>query len=167
MDINGSCSLPILNLPYAQMKLQHTDDGAVKVFDAMRQKYLILTPEEYVRQQFTAWMRECLGYPQSLMGNEVSINLNGTRKRCDTVVFRPDGSPLMIVEYKAPEIKISQAVFDQIARYSIVLRAPFLTVSNGLSHFCCEFDYSSSSYRFFKTIPHYTQIKDYGNIQPV
>ena len=128
-------------------------DKILKVFDPLRKKYVALTPEEYVRQHFTAWMTDRLGYPASLMSNEVSISLNDTKRRCDTVVFRNDGSPLVIVEYKAPTVAITQNVFDQIARYNMVLHSSYLIVSNGLRHFCCKMDYDSNSYSFLPNIP--------------
>ncbi len=143
---------PPLNLPPVELRLKK-DGKLLKVFDSLRQKYVALTPEEYVRQHFTAWMINSLGYPASLMSNEVSLKLNETRRRCDTVVFRSDGNPSVIVEYKAPTVAISQAVFDQIARYNMVLRSHFLIVSNGLRHFCCEMDYDNDSYRFLPYIP--------------
>ncbi|MDE6560780.1 MAG: type I restriction enzyme HsdR N-terminal domain-containing protein [Muribaculaceae bacterium] len=129
------------------------EDKILKVFDPLRKKYVALTPEEYVRQHFTAWMTGNLGYPASLMGNEVPLSLNNTRRRCDTVVFRSDGSPVVIVEYKAPTVAITQSVFDQIARYNMVLRSRYLIVSNGLRHFCCEMDYDHDSYSFLSAIP--------------
>lgn len=129
------------------------EDGILKVFDPLRRKYVALTPEEYVRQHFTSWMTSQLGYPSSLMSNEVSISLNNTRRRCDTVVFRSDGTHAMIVEYKAPTVEITQSVFDQIARYNMVLRSRYLVVSNGLRHFCCEMDYNTDSYSFLPQIP--------------
>ncbi len=125
----------------------------LKVFDPLRSKYVALTPEEYVRQHFTAWMTDSLGYPASLMKNEVSLRLNDTRRRCDTVVFRSDGSPVVIVEYKAPTVAITQDVFDQIARYNMVLRSRYLIVSNGLRHYCCEMDYDNETYTFLPNIP--------------
>ncbi len=125
----------------------------LKVFDLLRRKYVALTPEEYVRQHFTAWMTDYLGYPASLMNNEVSLSLNNTKRRCDTVVFHSDGSPLMIIEYKAPTVAITQKVFDQIARYNMVLHSRYLIVSNGLRHFCCRMDYDKDSYAFLPQIP--------------
>ncbi|MDE5839500.1 MAG: type I restriction enzyme HsdR N-terminal domain-containing protein [Muribaculaceae bacterium] len=125
----------------------------LKVFDPLRGKYVALTPEEYVRQHFTAWMTGYLGYPASLMNNEVSLTLNDTRRRCDTVVFRKDGSPSVIVEYKAPTVAITQKVFDQIARYNMVLHSRYLIVSNGLRHFCCRMDYDEDTYSFLPQIP--------------
>lgn len=143
---------PPLNLPLVELRLK-MEDNILKVFDSLRGKYVALTPEEYVRQHFTAWMTENLGYPASLMQNEVPLSLNNTKRRCDTVVFRRDGSPVVIVEYKAPTIAITQKVFDQIARYNMVLHSRFLIVSNGMSHFCCEMDYQNDSYAFLPNIP--------------
>lgn len=130
----------------------------LKVFDPLRRKYVALTPEEYVRQHFTAWMTDSLGYPASLMNNEVSLKLNDTSRRCDTVVFRSDGTPAVIIEYKAPTVAITQNVFDQIARYNMVLQSRYLIVSNGLRHFCCEMDYENDTYRFLPHIPVWTAL---------
>ena len=143
---------PSLNLPPADLRLR-MEGKILKVFDPLRGKYVALTPEEYVRQHFTAWMTGYLGYPASLMNNEVSLTLNDTRRRCDTVVFRKDGSPSVIVEYKAPTVAITQKVFDQIARYNMVLHSRYLIVSNGLRHFCCRMDYDEDTYSFLPQIP--------------
>lgn len=146
---------PPLNLPPIELRLR-MEGKLLKVFDPLRRKYVALTPEEYVRQHFTAWMIESLGYPASLMNNEVSLRLNDTLRRCDTVVFRSDGTPSVIVEYKAPTVAVTQSVFDQIARYNMVLHSRLLIVSNGLRHFCCELDYEKDSYRFLPHIPLWT-----------
>lgn len=150
---------PKLNLPPAELRFSR-GDNVIKVFDPLRKKYVVLTPEEYVRQHFVAWLTGWLNYPTSLLANEIGISLNGTKKRCDTVVFNPDGSPLMIVEYKAPDIEITQSVFDQIMRYNMTLRAQYLTVSNGMSHYCCVIDYKTGSYNFIPTIPDYKDLKN-------
>lgn len=150
-------SLPPLNLPQAVLKLA-TRDGHVMVFDPLRCKYVTLTPEEYVRQHFTAYMIQHRHYPASVTANEVQINLNDTIRRCDTVVFGPDAHPLMIVEYKAPSVSVTQDVFDQIVRYNMVLHASYLVVSNGLSHYCCRIDYASRSYGFMPEMPDYRDI---------
>ncbi len=147
---------PPLNLPPIELRLR-LDRNILKVFDPLRKKYIALTPEEYVRQHFTAWMSGSLGYPASLMSNEVSITLNHTRRRCDTVVFRSDGTPAVIVEYKAPTVEITQDVFDQIARYNMTLRSRYLVVSNGICHFCCEMDYDTDSYTFLPMIPKWSE----------
>lgn len=148
---------PPLALPEAELRFRMEGD-ILKVFDPLRHKFVAMTPEEYVRQHFTAWMTSELGYPASLMGNEVQIALNDTKRRCDTVVFRPDGSHLMIIEYKAPTVDISQTVFDQIARYNMTLKSRYLTVSNGLRHYCCEMDYRRNSYTFLREIPKWSPL---------
>ena len=92
------------------------------------------------------------------MANEVQVQLNGTRKRCDTVLYRRDLSARMIVEYKAPDVQITQAVFDQITRYNMVLKVDYLIVSNGLQHYCCRMDYVSERYLFLSDIPAYNDL---------
>ena len=143
-----------LNIPLSPLRIK-IEDGIRKVFDPLRKKYVALTPEEYIRQQFTAWMQNEFNYPASLMANEIGIKLNGTQKRCDTVVFRPDGSPLLIVEFKAPDVRITQDTFDQIVRYNMILKAKYLIVSNGMNHYCCVIDYNTETYNFLPAIPHY------------
>lgn len=157
--------LPRLNLPLAGgLRFARDAEGRVRVFDPLRRQYVALTPEEYVRQTFVAWMTGELHYPASIMANEVSLKLNGMSRRCDTVVFHPDGRPLMIVEYKAPEVTVTQTTFDQIARYNMVLRAEYLVVSNGLGTYCCHIDYRTGTYQFIPTVPDYAQLRNYfGN----
>ncbi len=147
-----------LNLPCHPLKIEKKDDGRYEVFDCIRRKWLVLTDEEWVRQNFVNYLSEDLGYPRSIIGNEVGLLLNRTRRRADTVVFGRDGKPLMIIEYKAPSVDITQSVFDQIVRYNMVLRASFLAVSNGLSHYVCSIDYDNDSYRFLESIPPYETI---------
>jgi len=155
--------LPKLNLPSASLRMETLADGSVKVYDPLRAKYVALTPEEWVRQHFVAHMVHDLGYPSALMGNEVALTLNGTKRRCDTVLFSPNGLvPLMIVEYKAPHVEITQRVFDQIVRYNMVLRARWLVVSNGMHHYCCEVDYEGKKVRFIPAIPEYGEVVGVG-----
>lgn len=152
MQIYGK--YPALNLPPVDLRIG-VEDGETKVFDHLRDKWVVLTPEEWVRQHFTAWLQCERHYPASLISNEIGIDVNGTRKRCDTVVFSRKAKPFIIVEYKAPGIKITQNVFDQIVRYNIALHADYLVVSNGLSHFCCKINYADNSYHFIPDIPDY------------
>lgn len=154
MSGEESRNFPRLNLPAVSLKTV-TEDGRLKVLDTLRRKYVALTPEEFVRQHFTAWLHNEFHYPYSIMANEVGIDVNGLRRRCDTVVFRPDGTPLMIVEYKAPEVSITQDTFDQIVRYNMALKARYLVVSNGLRHYCCVIDYDTKTYQFIPEIPEY------------
>lgn len=149
--------LPPLNLPPAtDLDFDLGADGVQRIFDPLRGKYVALTPEEWVRRNFTAWLTGHLGYPASLMANEVSIRLNNTGRRCDTVLFFPDGRrPRMIIEYKAPHIEVTQRVFDQVTRYNMVLQAPYIAVSNGLAHYCLHIDYETQKAEFLKAFPDY------------
>ena len=146
-----------LNLPSFPFKLQQ-QNGKNVIFDALRKKYVALTPEEWVRQQFIRFLTDYKGYPKGLLANEVQLVLNGTKKRCDTVLFNKDLSARMIVEYKAPHIEITQAVFDQITRYNMVLKVDYLIVSNGINHYCCRIDYNTMSYTFLPEIPDYQSL---------
>ncbi len=147
-------SLPELNLPACELRLRADADsrrGGAEVYDCLRRRWVALTPEEYVRQCFVAFLLKSRSFPEALMGNEVELKLNSTSRRCDTVVYTPGLRPLCIVEYKAPHVAVTQRVFDQIARYNSVLQAPFLIVSNGLRHFCCRF--TGEGYVFLRDIP--------------
>lgn len=155
--MSGDKRFPILALPPVKLKLKR-EEGMIKVFDPLRAKYVALTPEEYVRQHFTAWLVSDFGFPESLMANEVSLDVNGLSRRSDTVIYRRDGRPVVVVEYKAPSVAITQDTFDQIARYNMVWRADYLIVSNGLRHYCCVFDHSRGTYNFIPTIPEWKQI---------
>lgn len=146
-----------LNFPPDEVKIVRSE-GVYKIFDRLRKKYYILTPEEYVRQRFVDWMIIHLGYPPSLMANEIGINLNNTIKRCDTVVFSNNGTPLVIVEYKAPYVEISQEVFNQIYRYNMALKAKVLIVSNGITHYCCRLTEDYKNYEFLMHIPSYSEL---------
>ena len=97
-------------------------------------------------------------YPKELLANEVLVKLNGTSKRCDTVAYNRFLEPLVIVEYKAPHINITNTVFDQIARYNMVLHVEYLIVSNGLNHYCCKIDYNNRTYTFLEEIPAYNEL---------
>ena len=146
-----------LNLPQAPLKIADKN-GKKYIFDILRKKYISLTPEEWVRQHFVHFLIGHLGYPPGLLANEVSISLNGTSKRCDTVLYSQSLSPRMIVEYKAPDVKITSRVFEQISRYNIVLRVDYLIVTNGITHYCCKVDYSTGSCRYLSSVPSYTDL---------
>lgn len=146
-----------LNLPAFDIKVTEIR-GSLSVFDRLRKKYVALTPEEWVRQHFINFLITEKGYPVSLIANEIMVNLNGQKKRCDSVVFDRSGEPIVIVEYKAPDIEINQKVFDQIARYNIVLRVGLLIVSNGINHYCCRIDYDKQEFFYLEDIPEYKDI---------
>lgn len=146
-----------LNLPTYPAKIQIINDKRV-IFDDLRRRYVALTPEEWVRQHFVHFLMEQKGYPAALMANEVLVRLNGTRKRADSVLYRRDLTARMIIEYKKPDVEITQRVFDQITRYNMVLRVDYLIVTNGLNHYCCKMDYENNSYVFLTDIPHYEDL---------
>ena len=147
-----------LNLPEYEYKVKKRDDGSWAIWDRLRERWVALTPEEWVRQHFVNWLITEKQFPAALMGNEVSLTLNGIARRCDTVVGDRTGQPLVIIEYKAPSINITQKTFDQIVRYNMVLKARYLIVSNGQEHYCCEIDYGKGSYRFLEEIPGYESL---------
>lgn len=147
----------LLNLPSFEAKVIRKD-GRPAIFDFIRRRYVTLTPEEWVRQHFVHFLIEHKGYPRALMANEVQLKLNHTQKRCDTVLYRRDLTAQMIVEYKAPDVEITQAVFDQIGRYNLVLHVDYLVVSNGLQHYCCRMDYVQNRYQFLPDIPLYEKL---------
>lgn len=146
-----------LKLPAYNAKVV-VKDGKRNIFDSLRRKYVALTPEEWVRQHFINFLISCKGYPGSLLANEIAITLNGTSKRCDSILFDRQGQPQMIVEYKAPTVKITSKVFDQIARYNIVLKVKFLIVTNGIDHYCCKVDYQNNRCVFLQDIPDYEEL---------
>ena len=152
----SSSSLTIqLNLPQAELKLRKENDFQ-QVFDPIRKKWVALTPEERVRQTFIGWLIKDRKYPSGRFANEISLNLNGHRRRCDTVVYDASAKPIAIIEYKSPEVAITKHTFDQIGRYNLVLSTPFLIVSNGLTHYCCLI--TEKGYRFLNDIPSYEDL---------
>ena len=146
-----------LNLPKYETKICERD-GKLQIFDTLRKCHVALTPEEWVRQHFVNFLIESRGFPAALMANEVAITVNGMKRRCDTVVYDKQLQPRVIVEYKAPTVKITKEVFAQISRYNLTLKVDYLIVSNGLQHFCCRMDYPNNSYSFLQEIPEYTKI---------
>lgn len=146
-----------LNLPSAALKITRKENRDY-VFDTLRKKYVALTPEEWVRQNFVHFLIRYKNYPVGLLANEVQISLNSTRKRCDTVLYNRNLTARMIIEYKAPSVNISQEVFNQITRYNIVLKVDYLIVTNGINHYCCRVDYRNNSYSFLRDIPEYSEL---------
>lgn len=159
MNADELKNFPSLNIPLSELRLK-SENGEIKVYDPARDKFVYLTPEEFVRQHFVEWLIRDYGYPRSLIANEAGVKVNDTKKRCDTIVYNRQGDPLMIVEYKAPGVNINQDTFDQIVRYNMALRARYLVVSNGLRHYCCVIDYKNNTYNFIPQIPHYVETLD-------
>ena len=146
--------LPELLFPSHNLKIISQND-VLKIYDPLRRIYLVLTPEEYVRQSFVDYLIKTLHYPVSLMANEVFLTLNDLRKRCDTVVYDQYAKPWAIVEYKAPYVEINEKTFEQIIRYNIKLKAKYLILTNGLSLYCCETNYLTNSLKFLTDLPPY------------
>ena len=149
-----------LNLPTYTFNIKAKPNGSKVIFDTLRRRFVTLTPEEWVRQHFVRFLVDEKGFPAALMANEVSLTQNGIKRRCDTLVADATGNPLVIVEYKAPHIEISQNTFDQIVRYNMVLHASYLIVSNGLNHYCCRINYADDSYVFLNDIPSYSDLSN-------
>ena len=148
-----------LNLPSYDTKICEKE-GKQQILDPLRKSYVALTPEEWVRQHFVNYLTVHKGYPAALMANEVAITLNGMKRRCDTVVYDKELRPRVIVEYKAPSVRITKEVFAQISRYNLTLRVDYLIVSNGMQHYCCKMDYEKGSYTFLQEIPEYSKITE-------
>ncbi|MEQ8623889.1 MAG: type I restriction enzyme HsdR N-terminal domain-containing protein [Vicingaceae bacterium] len=146
-----------LNLPAYEFKLKQ-EGKKTKIFDALRKKELVLTPEEWVRQHVVHFLIEERNFPKGLIALEKSLKLNGLTKRTDILIYGKNGKPLFMVECKAPEIKITQKVFDQISRYNISLNLPYLMVTNGLEHFCAKIDFIDRNVSFLKEIPYFEEL---------
>ena len=146
-----------INLPPYDIKMRE-QGGKRQIFDFLRRKYVALTPEEWVRQHFVHFLIEHKGYPKGLLANEVEQKIGDKKLRCDTLLYNKDLQPKMIIEYKAPEIAITQRVFNQVTTYNFLLHADYLIVSNGRQHYCCHMDYEKGEYTFLQDIPHYTEL---------
>lgn len=143
-----------LNLPSYPLRIKEESSGTY-IFDEIRKKFLLLTPEEWVRQHLVQFLILDKRYPRSLIKLEGGLKLNSLQKRSDILLFNNLGEKILLVECKAPSVKITQDTFDQIARYNFIHRVQWLLVSNGLQHFCCEIDFEKSSYRFVEELPEY------------
>ena len=146
-----------LNLPAYDVRICESN-GRQMIFDFLRRKYVALSPEEWVRQHFTHFLIEHKGYPKGLVANEIELHIGDKRLRCDTLLYNKEMQPRMIIEYKAPHIKIQQKTFDQIVVYNLLLHADFLVVTNGLQHYCCQMDYERHTDRFLTDIPDYAAL---------
>lgn len=126
-----------LNLPDFNFAVRK-DQGKVWIFDVIRKKYLVLTPEEWVRQHFIHYLIEQLHYPKALFRVESSLTYNKVQKRSDIVIHNRAGKPWMLVECKAPALKLTQKAFNQVAVYNMTLGAKYVAVTNGMGHYCFE-----------------------------
>ncbi|MDE6689881.1 MAG: type I restriction enzyme HsdR N-terminal domain-containing protein [Prevotella sp.] len=146
-----------INLPAYETKFRERG-GKRQIFDVLRRKYVALTPEEWVRQHVVHYLMDYKGYPKGLLANEVELVIGEKKLRCDTLLYNRALQPQMIIEYKSPEIDLTQRVFDQITAYNFLLHVDYLIVSNGRQHYCCRMDYERQSYQFLKEIPRYEDL---------
>ena len=146
-----------LNLPPYNIKVKN-ENGQRKIFDILRRKYLVITPEEWVRQHFIHYLIDYKGYPMSLLANEIPLSIGEKVIRADSVLYDSHLRPRMIIEYKAPHIQLTQKVFDQISAYNLLLHVDYLIVSNGIQHYCCKMDYDYQKYLYLGDIPDYQEI---------
>lgn len=141
-----------LNLPEYDFKIKVEGENLL-IFDAIRKKYVVLTPEEWVRQNFIQYLTAEKKFPASLMAVEKKLTVNGQPRRFDLLVYRRNGQPFFMAEFKAPNVKITQDAFDQAVRYNMALQVDFIVVSNGMQHFACQIDYTKNSFSYLPEIP--------------
>ncbi len=148
-----------LNLPKYNFRLKD-EDKKTKIFDSIRRKYVVLTPEEWVRQNLIQFLVTEKKYPAGLIAVETALQHNGRKRRSDIVFYNTDRKAVLLVECKASDVKISQDTFDQISRYNIFYKVPYLLVSNGLDHYVCKIDFENNSYQFLKEVPDYLELSE-------
>lgn len=143
-----------LQFPSYSFRFKNSENK-IAIFDEIRKKFILLTPEEWVRQHVVHYLLQDKNYPKSYINVEKLIKVNDLNKRYDIVVYQPNGELFLLIECKAPEVKISQQTFDQIARYNLVLNAKYLMVSNGLNHYFCKIDFENEKYVFLEELPNF------------
>ena len=146
-----------INLPQYDVRIR-TASGRDQIFDILRHKYVALTPEEWVRQHFVHYLIEHKNFPSALLANEISLQIGEKKIRADSVLYDRQYHPKMIVEYKAPDIQITQRVFDQISVYNLLLHVDYLVVSNGVNTYACKMDYDNQKYLFLTDLPNYENL---------
>ena len=123
------------------------------LFDPIRKTYLVLTPEEMVRQLLIQYLLAERNISKNRLALERALKVNTMTRRWDLMVYAKDMTPWLLVECKAPEVKITQSVFEQISAYNLTLRVPYLLVTNGMDSYCCEMDYEGETFRFLEVVP--------------
>ena len=147
-----------LNLPTYEFRTTERN-GTRTIYDPVRQTYVRLTPEEWVRQHFVQYLIQELDVPAGLVAVEASFRYQGQPRRADAIVHDRQGDPLLVVECKAPRVSIDQDAFDQCAQYNLVLKAPYLTVTNGQTHYACPIDFDAQNYTFLDDLPPYDDLR--------
>lgn len=151
-----------LNLPEFNFRI-NKENHKLLIFDNQRKRYVALTPEEWVRQNFVRFLVETRGYPAAYLAIEKQLNYNGMKKRCDAILYNNEAKPVLIIEFKAPNVKISQETFDQVAVYNAKLNVDYFMISNGLEHYCCKVNTQNARYDFFPLIPDYKTLLEAMN----
>ncbi len=146
-----------LNLPAIDVELKQSEDK-IFIFDFLRKRFVVLTPEEWVRQHFLHYLINHLQYPRSLIKVEGGLIFNTLQKRSDIVVFNRQGTPWMVIECKAPELKLSSRTIQQASTYNHSLKAKYIVITNGMSSVCCEVDWANSRTVVLDAMPVYDQI---------
>jgi hypothetical protein len=146
-----------LNLPTYFFRIKE-ENGKKYIFDEIRRRFVVLSPEEWVRQHLVKYLSTIKSYPQQLMAIEKGFTQFRRKQRYDILIFNRNGEPLMIVECKAPGVEINQNVFDQASRYNLRHKASYILISNGINHYCCHIGPDSRQYRFLNEIPDYNTI---------
>lgn len=149
--------LPKLNLPQFDFKIK-SDENVTKIYDEIRKDYFIITPEEWVRQNFVKYLIKNFSYPIGRIAVEKQVKINNIPKRFDMLVYDKRLHPLVLIECKAPEVNINQMAFSQAGVYNIQLRAKYIIVTNGMSHYAAEIDFKNKKYNFLEAIPNYLEI---------
>jgi hypothetical protein len=142
-----------LIFPSVEFKTRITKQRT-QIFDVFRNKYVVLTPEEWVRQHLAHYLVNHMNYPKGLMHLEASLNYNQLQKRADIVQYDKSGSPWMICECKQPSVKLNQDVFDQAAVYNLEFKVPYLLISNGLELRCAQIDFENQRIQMLKSLPY-------------
>lgn len=153
ISIMPSLSLPQFNFNFKEV------DGKRMLFDEIRKKYVTLTPEEWVRQNFVKYLVQVKHFPASLIALEMPLIINDNSQRSDIVIFNKQGSALMLVECKSPDVRLTQRVFDQAASYNLKVNAEILVITNGVFLHCCKPDYENRKWHFLEDIPDYKEME--------
>lgn len=149
-----------LNLPGYGFRLRN-EEGKTKIFDVIRKRFVIVTPEEWVRQNFIQYLIHEKNFPPALMTVEKKVTINNLPQRFDLLVYDRKGKPFLVAEFKSPSVKISQEAFDQAVRYNSRLKVSYVLISNGLQHFICSVDYKTNAVEYLKQIPNF-DLEDYN-----
>jgi hypothetical protein len=147
-----------LNLPPYQFNITEKENKKQQIFDEIRRKFVALTPEEWVRQNFVKYLIEEKKFPKGLIAIEMAVDISKNTNRCDVVCFNKEAKPIVIVECKAPKVKISKEVFEQTARYNMNLQTKYVIMTNGINHYCCMIDYKERKVVYLKDIPTFSEI---------